>query len=636
MKKRLVVLLVAVALAGCGLLDGGTAQRLAKAEKALQSGNYSEAAITLRNVVDKEPGNAQAQLLLARAHYMRGDAAAADASLDAAGKAGAAPAAVADMRAKLALGRGQFNELLHDLDAGKYKLTEQAAQIYRARAEQGLGHPVEALAIFDTLLAAKQDSADVHLYAAECHATLGRPQRALQHVEAALALQPDSARAWRLRAALQSADAQAALHKAIDAGPGQLTIPEQLALIAPEFQRAANRLDAEAAGELQQKLLQLAPEAPLTQWASGELQLIRGDAADATATLQHVVQRAAEFTPARPALIGALLTTGNLEQAIQESKVLVGSAPDDQRPKTAQQAIKQAADAATGSEQQMLQSAAAAMLLEQTPAARRLLEQGLEAHPDSEALAVLAIQQQQAAGEISEALQRARALAARMPKSSSVQSLLAVVQSANGDYAAAQKTYDALWRQSPSAAIALNLAQMRLRTREGDPLGPLRQWMASHPDDLQVRIGLASAAMELGQYDVATAEYERIIAVATTNAVALNNLAWLYSRRGDGRALATARRAYAAAATPEIADTYGWLLLQAGDAKAALPLLEKAARGAPGKPEIRYHYAAALARGGSSQGREAARLWLIDLLADPTGADWRGAAEQLLAQLPAP
>ena len=50
------------------------------------------------------------------------------------------------------------------------------------------------------------------------------------------------------------------------------------------------------------------------------------------------------------------------------------------------------------------------------------------------------------------------------------------------------------------------------------------------------------------------------------NPLLLNNLAWLYHQQGDARAEATAKEAYdLAPSRPEIADTYGWILYNAGE-----------------------------------------------------------------------
>jgi predicted Zn-dependent protease len=84
------------------------------------------------------------------------------------------------------------------------------------------------------------------------------------------------------------------------------------------------------------------------------------------------------------------------------------------------------------------------------------------------------------------------------------------------------------------------------------------------------------------------------------NPAVLNNQAWEYFQRGDLRAEELARQAHELAPNhPEIADTYGWILLRLRhDHQRALPLLEAAAKGAPRNPEIQYHYASALAASG--------------------------------------
>jgi len=64
-----------------------------------------------------------------------------------------------------------------------------------------------------------------------------------------------------------------------------------------------------------------------------------------------------------------------------------------------------------------------------------------------------------------------------------------------------------------------------------------------------------------------------------------------------------------------VADTYGWILLQAGDARQALPLLQRAATDLD-DPSTEYHYAVALARTGTD---EEAKRRLTVLLQDTPG-----------------
>jgi predicted Zn-dependent protease len=60
-------------------------------------------------------------------------------------------------------------------------------------------------------------------------------------------------------------------------------------------------------------------------------------------------------------------------------------------------------------------------------------------------------------------------------------------------------------------------------------------------------------------------------------------------------------------------DTLGWLLVEQGDTKRALPLLQKAVSLAPAAPELRFHLASALNKSGD---KLAARKELEKLLAD--------------------
>lgn len=118
--------------------------------------------------------------------------------------------------------------------------------------------------------------------------------------------------------------------------------------------------------------------------------------------------------------------------------------------------------------------------------------------------------------------------------------------------------------------------------------------------------------------------------VDSANPVLLNNLAWQYYERGDERAEETARRAYELApGHPQIADTYGWILLSR-NAREALPLLTEAARRAPGDLQIQYHLAAALVAGGYGV---RARPILERLLADDRNGSRQAQARELLARV---
>jgi predicted Zn-dependent protease len=113
--------------------------------------------------------------------------------------------------------------------------------------------------------------------------------------------------------------------------------------------------------------------------------------------------------------------------------------------------------------------------------------------------------------------------------------------------------------------------------------------------------------------------------------VILNNLGWLYARKGDPRGVGLVRTAYELAPnSPEIQDTYGWILVKGGKVKEGLEVLEKAAEALPKSAEIQYHYAAALAQ--SNKKAEALEI-LTRVLAEKSQFDERKEADALLETL---
>jgi Flp pilus assembly protein TadD len=83
--------------------------------------------------------------------------------------------------------------------------------------------------------------------------------------------------------------------------------------------------------------------------------------------------------------------------------------------------------------------------------------------------------------------------------------------------------------------------------------------------------------------------------------------------------------------SPDIADTFGWLLLKSGNAKGAVPVLQKAHAIGPDNGEISYHLALALnAMGKKAEARSALQAALAK------NSNFKSAAEarKLLQTLP--
>ena len=99
--------------------------------------------------------------------------------------------------------------------------------------------------------------------------------------------------------------------------------------------------------------------------------------------------------------------------------------------------------------------------------------------------------------------------------------------------------------------------------------------------------------------DAAEKTLQILLAKRPHDPVALNNLAWLYQRKHDPRALDLARQAYILSPSAQTADTLGWILTSSGNASTGVALLRQASAQGRSDPAILYHYAVALNDTGS-------------------------------------
>jgi cellulose synthase operon protein C len=158
----------------------------------------------------------------------------------------------------------------------------------------------------------------------------------------------------------------------------------------------------------------------------------------------------------------------------------------------------------------------------------------------------------------------------------------------------------------------------------------LQAWLEAHDDALAARLALANFAMLDRDHDAAQRLYEQIVQRFPSNVIALNNLAWLYARQHDPRANQLAQRAFRLAPDGTTADTLGWTLLSAGDARTALPLLETAGKAMPQDMAVQFHLALAFEATGDNR---QARTLLERVVASKNAFDDRDDARRHLERL---
>jgi putative PEP-CTERM system TPR-repeat lipoprotein len=264
--------------------------------------------------------------------------------------------------------------------------------------------------------------------------------------------------------------------------------------------------------------------------------------------------------------------------------------------------------------------------------ARRALEKAVALKPDFVQARYLMALAELKDGRSEEALAIARALREEYPDTPTGAALEGAIHLEQGQPAAAAEAFEAAYGLQKSSSLAVSLASAYLQDeRPAEAIERLKEWTAENPEDGRALLVLAQALQKEERDEEAVAAYEALAGLGERSYLVLNNLAWLYQERGDTRALEVAREAYdLAPERPEVADTYGWILVQTGNSREGLSILQQAYVAFPTQTEIGYHVAVGLKEEGRDE--EAVRL-LRRLLREAPNFPQAEEARALLAEL---
>jgi putative PEP-CTERM system TPR-repeat lipoprotein len=210
------------------------------------------------------------------------------------------------------------------------------------------------------------------------------------------------------------------------------------------------------------------------------------------------------------------------------------------------------------------------------------------------------------------------------------------LQALKGDiYLAANRPADAVtaytdaYNTTPSSLLVTRLAGALLRSGKGPDANKLLQgWLDKHPDDLVATEQGAEIDIAASQFDEAAKYLQTLLKQKPHDAVALNNLAWVYQQQGDEtKAQALARQAYVLSPSSQTADTLGWILTTGGNAESGVALLRQASDEGASDPRILYHYAVALKDTGN---KDEAKKQLETVVANKADFKEKVEAQKLL------
>ncbi len=365
---------------------------------------------------------------------------------------------------------------------------------------------------------------------------------------------------------------------------------------------------------------------------------------DALAVLSEGIRRVPDSTDISAAFISGTILTGRTDEAAREAQrlsAMPGATLEDLSFAATSLIDAKAGDAAVVAADRLVRRApdsprAVIILAEALSEAGRskdayaTLRAGLKRWPGhvgvAGTMATMAIERRDAevAKEAAKALARHDAGASAR--------LMAHVAAEMGQPVVGVQVLEQAFSRKPDSRTATALYAARIRAgREEAAKNGLRKWVTENPGDRGALIAYATSLMDREDFAEAEAVYAEFLKLEPSNPVALNNYAWLRHRAERPDALDYAERAFkAAGGSPEVADTYGWMLVEYGKLKRGLALLSRAAKMSPNNPEIGYHYAAALSKAG--RGAEA-RTILSGVLDNSGGFAARDEAESLLSTL---
>lgn len=266
----------------------------------------------------------------------------------------------------------------------------------------------------------------------------------------------------------------------------------------------------------------------------------------------------------------------------------------------------------------------------QRPAeARAAFEDALVRNPDSvqalDELVILDVQDK----HMDQAVTRVEAAIARRPDVVGLRVTLGKLNLIRGDAAKAEEQFQQGLALNPDLILAhVFLARLYLDTgRQEAAIASLEEVVRRNPRDESAAMLLASLHEKRGDFVKARNTYENLLREVPNSASALNNLACLLQAHTQEleRAYELARRARELQpGDANVADTLGWILYQKVDYKLALSPLRESAVKSPGSAQARYRLGAALYMLGEE--REAAAELARAVKGGLTGRDAADAA----------
>ncbi|MGH7996191.1 MAG: tetratricopeptide repeat protein [Opitutaceae bacterium] len=570
--------------------------------------HFAEATSQANYVLDREPNNAEAPLLLAEAATTDDAIAAARKRLD------HLPSSLANTAPVLtALGTLKFQERRFDEAAALFKravaadpnfaapYTALGVTDWRKKDLQGAGLAFAKAAELAPLRSAKR------LQYAQFERQTGKADQARAFLLDLTRKAPDYLPASVLLASMdesakQCTDGEALMDKVLQRDPGYpeaLLLGGRLKLEAGQASAAVTTLESAA---------KLYPRYPQVQYELGEAYLAEGKTDQAVNCFNRAVLMAPDYADAALALARLKLRTGDPNSAVlvlrqlaqkhpalTQAQYLLASAYMAQNDPDSALAIYRKLHSAAPSDPRPLYFAGMVFAGQNRPDNARKLFEGActlapNFFPPLEQLVKLDI----TARRYASARRRVEAELAKKSMPAGCQFLLGQIAYAQGDTKGAETALKEAIREEPGAAGPyLLLADVYIGAhRQSEALAELEAVAAKDPKNTQALMLIGVLDENGRNFAAARKAYTQALAANPDFAPALNNLAYIDAEDFSDldQAFALAQRARSLQPDePHVADTLGWVLYLRRQYPWALTLLSESAANLPASPSVQFH-----------------------------------------------
>jgi len=635
-------LVLMLTLSGCSNDDPA---RLLESARGYQAkGDHPAAIIQLKNVLQQQPDNGEARLLLGRSALVVGDAASAEKELRKALELKQPPAVVVPLLVQAMLEQDKPNKVIEEFGAMKLDVPQAEAEL-RARVGEAQLRTRElklAGASFEAALGADPTNVRAQLGQVRLLALLGEPGQASELAGRVVAANPKSAEALTVQGELKllsgdRAGAIAALEEAVKANPAyanarfelialliadrsydaatsqveamRATHRSDLRLVYAEAQIAVGKKEFAKARELAQQVLKRAPDHVPTLVLLGGVEIEEKQYASAEASLQRALRLAPQHAGARALLARSYLASHQPARALEAVQPFLARGTDVNGPALmligetylANGQLKQAAQYFDAASKLPQQQTLAQVRLGQIAMARgdveggiRLLEAAtLDDNAPIQADLVL-IAGYTRKGETAKALQVAQGLVKRQPDNPMAYQVLGAVHGSRKEYTAARAAFEKALAINPAyLPAAAGLAQLDLADKKpADARGRFEAVAAKDPKNELALLALAEVMVRTNAPSAEIgAVLKRAVSAKPDSPAARVALVNFYLQGNSPRdALAAAQEASAALANdPRVLDALGRAQLASGDTNQAIGTFNRLAAAEPQSavPQVR-------------------------------------------------